>query len=82
MQCMNFISQVREVFAVSQILVGGRHAIAHAVFRAAVHRYDKLGGDGEDADQRARAGKETLSDPGVRGVLWWRRRATHRSQHQ
>lgn len=54
------------MLAVPSILVGGRLAAAHGIFRTTFHRDDELGGDGEDADKRARAGEETLADPGVR----------------
>lgn len=70
------------MLAIPPILVGGRHTAPYAVLGTTVHRHDELGGDGEDADQRARGGQKALTDPRVRRVLRRCWRATHRSQYQ
>lgn len=76
------VHKVRGMFAVPSFLVSGRHAAAHAVLGTTVHRDDELGGDGENADQRACARQEALTDPRVRRVLRRCWCATYRPQYQ
>ena len=62
---------VREEPLVPQVLVRGRLADPHRVLRPQVHRGHQLRGDHQDAHQRARPREEEVTDPGVRGLLWF-----------